>query len=111
MATDFDAQIRIYGIWFKGVFWLSLWMAFNIKTFGPVLQIVFSVMAIAGVLRIYTIVTAGEFPTTTLVGAVVEIATQLFIPWHRYVLKQELPEQKAGGVLMLQGDTPKQIEY
>ncbi|PHQ85238.1 MAG: SAM-dependent methyltransferase [Thalassobium sp.] len=86
-------------------------MAFNIKTFGPVLQIVFSVMAIAGVLRIYMIVTAGEFPTTTLVGAVVEIATQLFIPWHRYVLKQELPEQKAGGVLMLHGDTPKQIEY
>ena len=62
-------------------------MALNIKTCDPVLKIVFSAMAIAGVLRIYTMVTAGEFPITTLVGAVVEIATQLFIPLHRYVVK------------------------
>lgn len=96
ITTDFHAQIRVYGIWFTGVFWLSLWMAFNIKTCGPVLKIEFSLMALAGVLRVYTMVTAGEFPPTTLVGAVVEIATLLFIPWHRYVLKQELSGQKAG---------------
>ncbi len=87
ITTDFHAQIRVYGIWFTGVFWLSLWMAFNIKTCAPVLKIVFSIMALAGVLRVYTMVSAGEFPITTLVGAVVEIATLLFIPWHRYILK------------------------
>jgi len=96
IATDFDAQVRVYGIWFSGIFWLSLWMAFNIKTCGPILKIVFSLVALAGVLRVYTMVTAGEFPTTTLVGAVVEIATLLFIPWHRYVLKQELSGQSVG---------------
>lgn len=95
-TTDFHAQIRVYGIWFTGLFWLSLWMAFNIKTCGPVLKIVFSLIAIAGVLRIYTMVAEGEFPATTLAGAVVEIATLLFIPWHRHVLKQEPYEQNAG---------------
>ena len=94
--TDFNAQIRVYGIWFTGVFWLSVWMAFNIKKCGPVLKIVFSLMALAGVLRMFTMVSAGEYPITTLVGAVVEIATILFIPWHRYVLKQELLRQNVG---------------
>lgn len=95
ITTDFNAQIRVYGLWFTGVFWLSLWMAFNIKTCGPVLKIVFSLIALAGILRIYTMVSAGEFPVTTLVGAVVEIATLLLIPWHQHVLKQELSEKTA----------------
>lgn len=96
ITTDFHAQIRVYGIWFTGVFWLSIWMALNIRICGPVLKIVFSLIALAGVLRIYTMVSAGEFPATTLVGAVVEIATLLFIPWHQHVLKEELSKKNAG---------------
>ena len=94
VTTDFDAQIRVYGIWFTAIFWLSLWMAFNIETCAPILKIVFSLVALAGISRVYTMVSAGEFAVTTLVGAIVEIATLLFIPWHRYVWKKEFSGQK-----------------
>ena len=88
ITTDFDAQIRVYGIWFTANFALCLWAAFNLKTCGPIIRIVFSLMAVAGVLRVYTMVTAGDFPTTTLVGSVVEIALLGFIPWHNHILKR-----------------------
>lgn len=88
ITTDFDAQIRVYGIWFTANFALCLWMAFNVDICGPVLKIVFCLMALAGLSRVYTMLAAGEFPTTTLVAAIVEIALIGFIPWHRHVLRQ-----------------------
>ena len=55
---------------------------------GPILKIVFSLVALAGVSRMYTMVSMEVYPTPTLVGATIEIATLLFIPWHQKILKQ-----------------------
>ena len=96
ITTDFNAQVRVYGIWFTGIFFLSVWMALNIDECGAVLRIVFSLVALAGASRFYTMFAAGEFPVTTLVGAIVEIATLLFIPWHRYILTK-LPSGNSAG--------------
>ncbi|MEM6534563.1 MAG: DUF4345 domain-containing protein [Pseudomonadota bacterium] len=83
--TNFDAQIRVYAIWFTAVFFLSLWMAFNIEQCGPVLRIVFTLVALAGLSRFYTMYVSGEFPPRQTVAATIEVATLLFIPWHNYV--------------------------
>lgn len=84
---SFAAQVRVYAIWFTAIFFLSLWMAFNIETCGPVLRIVFALVALAGASRIYTMIELGVYPTSTAIAAGVEIATVIFIPWHSYILR------------------------
>lgn len=96
ITTDFNAQVRVYGIWFTAIFFLSVWMAFNIDKCGPVLKIVFSLVALAGASRLYTMFAAGEYPVTTFVGAIVEFATLLFIPWHQYILTKMESRTSAG---------------
>lgn len=88
ITADFDAQIRVYGVWFTAIFFLSVWIAFNIETGGTVLKIVFILMAVAGVSRIYSMVSLGSYPVTTAIAAAVEIATLAFIPWHNYLVKK-----------------------
>ncbi|MEM9105247.1 MAG: DUF4345 domain-containing protein [Pseudomonadota bacterium] len=86
--ASFEAQIRVYAIWFTGIFFLSVWMAFNIETCGPILRIVFSLVALAGASRVYSMVSMGSYPTSTAIAAVVEMATIVFIPWHGYLIKK-----------------------
>ena len=86
ITVDFDAQVRVCGLRFTAIFFLSLWMAFNVETCGPVLKIVFSVVALTCALRIYAMFAMGEFPISTPIGAIVEIAMLSFIPWHRRIL-------------------------
>lgn len=88
IETSIAAQIRVYAIWFTGIFFLSVWIAFNFETSGPVLRIVFVLVALAGLSRLLTMVGSGDFPTSTLVAAIIEMATILFIPWHSYVLRK-----------------------
>lgn len=87
-GPEFAAQVRVYAIWFTAMFFLCLWVARNIEIGGPVLTIAASLMALAGVSRFYTMMTLDAFPVSTVIGGVVEIAVCLFIPWHRYLLRQ-----------------------
>lgn len=89
VSADFAAQVRVYAIWFTGVFFLSFWIARNMEISGPVLRIVAILIALAGVSRFITMIDIGEFPTSTVVAGVIELAVLLFIPWHRYVLKNQ----------------------
>ena len=85
--ASFEAQIRVYAIWFTAIFFLCVWMAFNIETCGPVLRMVFVLIALAGASRVYSMVSLGVYPTSTAIAAAVEMATILFIPWHSYLVK------------------------
>ena len=91
ITVDFDAQVRVYGLRFTAILFLSLWMAFKVEACGPMLKIVFSLVALACALRIYAMFAMGEFPISTLIGAIVEIAMLGFIPWHRHI-----PRRTAG---------------
>ncbi|MEM6626866.1 MAG: DUF4345 domain-containing protein [Pseudomonadota bacterium] len=86
--VGFDAQIRTYAVWFTGIFLLSVWIAFNIEIAGPVLKIVFTLVALAGLSRVYAMYSLGSYPPRTVVAAGIEIFTLIFIPWHAYVLKK-----------------------
>ncbi len=98
IGASFEAQIRVYAIWFTAIFFLSVWMALNVETCGPILRIVFVLIALAGVSRLYSMVSLGAYPTSTVVAAVVEIATILFIPWHSYLMTS-LQKQTDKGAL------------
>lgn len=62
ITTDFDAQIRVYGIWFTAIFFLSVWIALNVETAGSIVKLTFILVAIAGVARVYSMVTLGSYP-------------------------------------------------
>ena len=96
ITASFEAQIRVYAIWFTGIFFLSVWMAFNLESCGLVLKIVFVLVAVAGVSRLYSMISMGEFPTSTAIAAVIEMATILFIPWHAYVIRKEQTSSRQG---------------
>ncbi len=85
--TSSAAQIRVYATWFTAIFFLSVWIARNIEISGPVLRIVFGLVALAGLSRLVTMVGLGDFPASTLIAAIIEIATVLFIPWHSYLMR------------------------
>ena len=74
ITVDFDAQVRVCGLRFTTIFFLGLWMAFIIETRGSMLKIVFSLVALACALRIYAMFAMREFPISTLIGIIVEIA-------------------------------------
>lgn len=89
VGADFAAQVRVYAIWFTGIFFLFLWIAMNIETSGPVLKIVACLVALAGASRFYTMIVLAEFPTSTVIAGVVEVAVLVFIPWRRFLLAQD----------------------
>lgn len=47
-----------------------------------------TLMALAGASRFCTMFALDAFPVSTVIGGVVEIAVCLFLPWHRYLLRQ-----------------------
>ncbi|MEM7718464.1 MAG: DUF4345 family protein [Pseudomonadota bacterium] len=85
-GVDFAAQVRVYAIWFTGIFFLCVWIARNIEIAGPVLTILAILIALAGASRLYTMIELGEYPMSTYIAAFVEMAVILFIPWHRFLL-------------------------
>ena len=52
-------KFLVCGLRFTAIFFLSLWMAFNAETCGPMLKIVFSIVALACALRIYAMFAMG----------------------------------------------------
>lgn len=55
-GPEFAAQVRVYAIWFTGMFFLCLWVARNIDIGGPVLAIAATLMTLAGASRFYTMI-------------------------------------------------------
>ena len=82
IPIQLDAHLRALSIWFTVAFFLIVWGALNLETAGTALYIVFAVMALAGVARFYSMWSFGEWDSRTVVAAVVEMATLIFIPWH-----------------------------
>ncbi len=66
-------------------FFNTVWIVRNLDIAGPVLMISFGRMALGGFARFSSMVNVG-MPEPEMIGAAaVEIATLLFIPWHRAV--------------------------
>lgn len=81
-------KFLVCGLRFTAIFFLGLRMAFIVETCGSMLKIVFSLVALACALCSYAMFATGEFPISTLIDAIVEIAMLGFIPWHRHILRR-----------------------
>ncbi|MEM7029186.1 MAG: DUF4345 domain-containing protein [Chloroflexota bacterium] len=80
VPIQLDAHLRALSIWFTVAFFLILWSVRNLEKAGPVLYIIFVLMALSGTARLYSMWSLGEFDPTTVVAAGVEIGTLIFIP-------------------------------
>ncbi len=86
-----DNQLRFYAIWFTLPFFMAIWMVRNLDRALPIAQIMFGVMALAGLARLFSVSQVG-WPAPPMIGAmVIEIVFILFVPWIAYVA-QRLPE-------------------
>lgn len=89
ITPNLDNMWRFYSIWFTLAFFLAIWCARNIEISGPVMRIMFSVMAAGGLARLYSIATVG-LPEAPMIGAIfIEIGVLAFIPWHNAVLRNQ----------------------
>ena len=85
---EIDSQLRFYSVWFMFFFFITIWIVRNLDTAGPVLTIVYGTMALGGLARLYSMSQVGV-PEPAMIGATaVELATILFIPWHRAVIRK-----------------------
>lgn len=85
---EIDSQLRFYSVWFMFFFFITIWIVRNLDTAGPVMMIVYGTMGLGGVARLYSISQVGA-PDPMMIGAtVVELATPLFILWHRAVIRR-----------------------
>lgn len=88
VTVPLDGQLRFSGVWFTLAFFLTVWAVRNLDEAGPVLRIMFTVMALGGLARIYAMVSLGEADPAVVGAAAVEIAVLGFIPWHAAVVKR-----------------------
>ncbi|MEM1057588.1 MAG: DUF4345 domain-containing protein [Bacteroidota bacterium] len=87
ITASLDNQLRFYAIWFTAVFFLTVWCVRNLDVAGPVMRIMFIVMALGGVARLYSMSQVG-LPDPPMIGAaIVEIGVLAFIPWHAAVVR------------------------
>lgn len=89
--ANLDNQLRFYAVWFTAVFFLTIWCVRNLEIAGPVMQIMFVVMALGGVARLYSMNVVGLPDPPMLIATFIEIAVLLFIPWHAYVMRNQAP--------------------
>ncbi|MEM7596128.1 MAG: DUF4345 domain-containing protein [Pseudomonadota bacterium] len=87
-TASVDNQLRFYAIWFTAPFFLSIWMVRNLDRALPIAAILFSVMALGGLARLYSITQYGLPEPGMIVGMVIEISFVLFIPWIAYVTRR-----------------------
>ena len=89
VTANLDNQLRFYAVWFTAVFFLTVWCVRHLDIAGPVMRIVFIVMGVGGLARLYSMSQVG-FPDPPMIGAaVIEIGVLAFIPWHAAVLRQQ----------------------
>lgn len=86
--ANLDNMLRFYAVWFTAVFFLTLWCVLNLDIAGPVMRIMFIVMALGGVARLYSITQVGIPDVPMLIAAGVEIGVLAFIPWHAAVVRR-----------------------
>lgn len=84
-TANVDNQLRFYAIWFTVPFFFAVWMARNLERALPIAQILFGVMFLAGMARLFSVSQVG-WPDPPMIGAmVIEIVFVLFIPWIAHV--------------------------
>lgn len=84
---EIDSQLRFYSVWFMFFFFITIWIVRNLDTAGPVMMIVYGTMGLGCLARLYSMSQLGA-PDPVMIGAtVVELATPLFILWHRAVAR------------------------
>ena len=89
ITASLDSQLRFYAIWFTAVFFLMIWCVRNLEIAGPVMRIVFIVMAVGGVARLYSMSQLGV-PEVSMIGATaIEIGVLAFIPWHAAFMRRQ----------------------
>ncbi len=88
-TANADNQLRFYAIWFTAPFFLSIWMARNLDSAMPIALIVFGVMCLAGLARLYSVSQVG-WPDPPMIGAmVIEILfIVIFVPWIAFVTRR-----------------------
>lgn len=96
VTPSLDNMWRFYSVWFTVVFFLTIWCARNLEIAGPVMRIVFLVMAAGGLARVYSIFDVGVPDAPPMIAAIfVEIGVLGFIPWHAVVMKRQGAMQSA----------------
>jgi hypothetical protein len=90
VTPEFDGQMRFYAVWFMFPLFISIWAVRNMDIAGPVLLIAFGTMALGGAARVSSFFLVGIPDPTAIVAAVVELATLLFVPWHRAVIGRNM---------------------
>ena len=89
VSANLDSQMRFYAVWFMLPLFMTIWIVRNLDIAGPVMQITFGTMALAGVARIYSASQIGVPDPQMIVGGAIEILVLLFIPWHAAVIRQK----------------------
>lgn len=85
---EIDSQLRFSSVWFMFFFVITICIVRNLDTAGPVMLIVYGAMGVGGLARLYSITQVGA-PDPTMIGAMgIELATPLFLLWHRAVVRQ-----------------------
>ncbi|MEM6616221.1 MAG: DUF4345 domain-containing protein [Pseudomonadota bacterium] len=85
--ANLDNMLRFYAVWFTLVFFLTIWCVRNLEIARPVMVIMFSVMALGGVARLFSMTQVGLPDVPMLVATAVEIGVLGFIPWHAAVMR------------------------
>jgi len=89
VTPNLDSMWRFYSVWFTVVFFLTIWCVRNFDIAGPVMRIMFSVMAVGGLARIYSMTQVGMPDPPMLVATAVEVGVLAFIPWHAAVVGRQ----------------------
>jgi len=89
VTASLDSMWRFYSVWFTVAFFLSIWAARNLEIAGPVLRIMFTVMAFGGLARVYSIIQVGMPDVPMLAAIGIEIGVLAFIPWHAAVIRRQ----------------------
>ncbi|MEO1526011.1 MAG: DUF4345 domain-containing protein [Planctomycetota bacterium] len=92
ITANLDSHIRFSAIWFTGAFFLTVWCVRNLEIAGPVMRILFVVMAFGGAARLFSMSQFGIPDPPMIGGAIVEIAVLAFIPWHAVVMRHTQTE-------------------
>lgn len=83
---EIDSHLRFNSVWFMFFFFITIWIVRNLDTAGPVMMIVYGSMGLGGIARLYSMSQLGLPDPAMVIAACVELATPLFILWHRAVV-------------------------
>lgn len=88
VTANADNQLRFYAIWFTAPFFLAIWMVRNLDRALPIAVIMFGVMFLAGLARVFSVTQVGRPDPPMIGGMVIELVFVLFIPWITYVSRR-----------------------